>query len=104
MIVGGSSVFLIAIITKGMGIGDAKLVGLGGLMVGIPDILLAFWLATISGTIYIVYRWMIGRKIQRKDPIPFGPHLALGIALAYTSSDLIYRIMRIDGSILSIMS
>lgn len=90
MLLGGLSVFLIAVLTKAIGIGDAKLVGLGGLMVGLPDILLAFWLATISGTIYIVWRWVIGRNIKRKEPFPFGPHLAVGIAITYLYSDPIF--------------
>lgn len=89
MMLGGCGIFVLAFLTRGIGIGDAKLVGLGGLMVGLPDIFLAFWLATISGTVYIVMRFILNDQIGRKTPIPFGPHLSLGIVLAYLYGDRI---------------
>ena len=96
MFISGASIFLLAIVTKGIGIGDAKLVGLGGLAVGLPAILFAFWLATISGTIYIIWRWIIGKKIDRRTPIPFGPHLAFGIVISYLYHDPILQVSSFD--------
>mgnify|MGYP001237541302 CR=1 FL=1 len=92
MLMSGIGVFLLAVLTKGIGIGDAKLVGLGGLVVGLPEILFAFWFATISGMLYIIWRWIIGKKIGRKTPFPFGPHLALGIVILYLYDGVILRI------------
>jgi leader peptidase (prepilin peptidase)/N-methyltransferase len=62
----------------GMGMGDAKLVGVLGLFLGVW-VLPAFFVAFASGT--IVGIGMIVRKgvhASRKTPIPFGPFLALG--------------------------
>lgn len=87
MLIGGGSLFLLAYLTRGMGIGDAKLFALGGLIVGWPHIWLALWLATISGTSYLFFRFIIKQPIGRKTPFPFGPHLALGIYIAYLYGD-----------------
>ena len=70
MFISGLGILFIAIATKGIGIGDAKLVGLGGLVVGLPEIFFAIWFATISGMMYIIWRWLIGKKIGRKTPFP----------------------------------
>lgn len=104
MLLGGISVYLIAIVTRGIGIGDAKLVALGGLLVGFPDIFFAFWLATVSGMVFIVWRWALGRKIRRKEPIPFGPHLVVGILFTHLYMDLVLSYFFDLGSIRSIMS
>lgn len=94
MLLGGISVYLIAIVTRGIGIGDAKLVALGGLLVGFPNIFFAFWLATVSAMLYVVWRWALGKKIGRKEPISFGPHLVVGILFTHLYMDsvlLLYR-------------
>lgn len=92
MLISGVSIFLLAVVTKGIGIGDAKLVGLGGLAVGLPAILFAFWIATVSGMVYIIWKWFLGKKIDRKTPIPFGPHLAFGIVISYLYHDSIWQV------------
>lgn len=93
MVLGGITLFLLVMLTRGMGMGDVKLFALGGLVVGWPDIWLAFWLATISGTVYIVYRYLIGSPLGRKTPFPFGPHLCIGIYSTYLWGDHVFMVL-----------
>ncbi|MEK3838603.1 MULTISPECIES: prepilin peptidase [unclassified Paenibacillus] len=66
----------------GMGMGDFKLFALLGLVIGCPNVLLAFFAACLLGT-------LVGGTLQlagiakRGQPVPFGPWLALGALLAY---------------------
>jgi len=62
----------------GMGMGDAKLIGVLGLFLG-SAVVPAFFVAFISGT--VIGLAVIARKglfEGRRTPIPFGPFLALG--------------------------
>ena len=62
----------------GMGMGDAKLVGVLGLFLGaavVPAFFVAFVVGTLVGIGVIVRK---GMSVGRKTPIPFGPFLALG--------------------------
>ena len=65
----------------GMGFGDVKLAGLIGLYLGISLSLLALVLAFVLGATVGAGLLLLGLK-KRKDPIPFGPFLALGAFLA----------------------
>ena len=80
---GGGLILLIALLTKGgMGMGDVKLFALCGAVLGIGPAVLAFMLACAFGT--IVGMLLISFKIvQRRQPVPFGPWLALGTVIAY---------------------
>lgn len=80
---GFSLLLLIAIISKGgMGGGDIKLYGVVGLVLGVKLTLLSFFLATFIGTVIGVLG--IALKIwSRKQPVPFGPSIALGAVIAY---------------------
>jgi leader peptidase (prepilin peptidase)/N-methyltransferase len=63
---------------SGMGMGDAKLIGVLGLFLGIwvlPAFFVAFASGTIAGIAIIARK---GLSASRKTPIPFGPFLALG--------------------------
>lgn len=69
---------------KGMGGGDIKLAGYLGLhlgYLGLLHVLLGAFLGFISGGVIGVVLLLAGRK-GRKDPIPFGPHMALGALVA----------------------
>ena len=62
----------------GMGMGDAKLVGVLGLFLGaaiVPAFFVAFVVGTVVGIGVIARK---GMAVGRKTPIPFGPFLALG--------------------------
>ena len=63
---------------KGMGLGDAKLVGVLGLFLGAavaPALFVAFIVGTLLGIGIIVRK---GMAQGRKTAVPFGPFLALG--------------------------
>jgi len=69
--------FLIAVISPGaMGMGDVKLIIFLGLITGFPEILLLLFIAFVTGGLIAGTLLALG-KVSRKDPIAFGPYLAL---------------------------
>lgn len=81
--VGFFLLLLIAVISKGgMGGGDIKLFALLGFVLGIKMVLLSFFLATLFGALFGIIGLLIG-KLKRKNPIPFGPFIAVGTLAAY---------------------
>lgn len=76
--------FLIWLATKGkgMGFGDVKLAFLMGLVLGFPNIILAFYIAFLTGA-FIGIILILGRKAKFGKPIPFGPFLAFATTLSY---------------------
>lgn len=73
---------IIHIVTNGnMGMGDVKLMAACGLILGWKNILLALMIGSILGSVVGVT--MIALKLMsRKQQIPFGPYLSLGIIIA----------------------
>lgn len=75
---GGIFLFLPALIyPEGMGGGDIKMAAVLGIFLGWQQVLLVIFAATLAGSIMGITI----NKIQHKDlkePIPFGPYLALG--------------------------
>lgn len=73
---------IIHIVTNGnMGMGDVKLMAVCGLILGWKNILLALMIGSIVGS--VVGITMIALKLMnRKQQIPFGPYLSLGILIA----------------------
>jgi leader peptidase (prepilin peptidase)/N-methyltransferase len=70
--------FLLAVLAPGsMGMGDVKLVLFLGLILGYPEIVLALFLAFVSGGL-ISGILLALKRIGRKDTVAFGPYLALG--------------------------
>lgn len=73
---------------RGMGMGDVKLAGAIGLLMGFPASLTAFVAAFVTGAI-----WGVGlilfRKKSFKDAVPFGPFLVLGVFFSAAISDII---------------
>ena len=67
----------------GFGLGDVKFVGAAVLWIGLPMLPLMLIIAVCSalGTIVLLRRQVGGLK--GGDAIPFGPHLALGLWLAF---------------------
>jgi prepilin signal peptidase PulO-like enzyme (type II secretory pathway) len=74
-------------ITRGLGGGDVKLLAMSAWLIGGPQVLVAFFLATAIGTGYVGWRWMRHRPIRPGEPFPFAPHLACGIFIAYIWGD-----------------
>jgi leader peptidase (prepilin peptidase)/N-methyltransferase len=73
----GTLFLLLNLVTrgKGMGLGDVKLAGLMGLVLGFPKIVIALYLAFLTGALVGVILILLGRK-------RFGEHLAFGPFLA----------------------
>jgi prepilin signal peptidase PulO-like enzyme (type II secretory pathway) len=72
----------IAIMTHGgMGMGDAKLAGLIGLLAGWPNVIVALFVAFASGAVAGLGLIAAGR-IERRQGIPFAPALLLGTVAA----------------------
>lgn len=86
----GFLLFLLPILLypAGMGMGDAKLAGFIGLLLGMPETLAAVWAAFVLGGVVAALLLVSGRK-GRKDAIPFAPYLvfaALLVSLAAPQS------------------
>lgn len=82
-----ASFFLVIVLAsrgKGMGIGDIKLAFFMGLFLGWPSILVALFLAFLTGAI-IGTGLIISKNKTLKSEVPFGPFLVVGtfIALFY---------------------
>jgi prepilin signal peptidase PulO-like enzyme (type II secretory pathway) len=73
----GVTLGLLALLTGGVGMGDAKLAALIGLVVGWPAVLVALFAAFAIGAISGLLLIAVGR-IGRRQPVPFGPALAAG--------------------------
>ncbi|WP_379135565.1 prepilin peptidase [Paenibacillus sp. sgz500958] len=80
-VLGGGVILLLALF-GGMGLGDAKLFALFGWVIGFPNVILAFMLACLLGTIAGGIMILLG-SAERKQRIPFGPWLAAGSLIAY---------------------
>jgi leader peptidase (prepilin peptidase)/N-methyltransferase len=72
-----------------MGLGDVKLLMLLGWVLGLSNLIPAFMIACLLGS--LVGGILIFFKIvERKQPIPFGPFLLLGALFSFVyGSDLI---------------
>jgi len=73
---------------RGMGFGDVKLAVLLGLFLGFPDIVLALYIAFLTGggTGIILILW---KKKRLKSSVPFGPFLILGTLITFYFASLI---------------
>lgn len=66
---------------RGMGMGDAKLGFLLGLLVPFPKLLLLLFLAFLIGALFSLFLVVLSQK-KLKDTVPFGPFLVVGTLLA----------------------
>ncbi|RXT14715.1 A24 family peptidase [Ammoniphilus sp. CFH 90114] len=83
ILAGGGLLLLIALVSRGgMGGGDIKLMAVVGMAIGWKLTLLSFFIASLIGGI-VGFILLVTKKVKRKDPIPFGPFLALGTLIAY---------------------
>ena len=78
----GGLMFLLAVITKGFGMGDVKyLFNIGlilGLRQGFNALLIGFMIGGVVSLILLALK-----KVNKKDMIAFGPYLVLGAVLSF---------------------
>jgi leader peptidase (prepilin peptidase)/N-methyltransferase len=75
--------------TGGMGWGDIKLAACMGAFLGPGRCVVAFFAAFLAGALTGVLAMVLARR-DRRMPIPFGPFLALGGAIAVFAGDAIW--------------
>lgn len=74
--------YIIAIVTNGIGGGDIKLMAVSGLLLGFEATLVAFFIAAIvGGSVAVVL--LLTKQTHMKSLIAFGPYLCIGIYIAY---------------------
>ena len=61
-----------------MGLGDVKLAGLMGLFLGFPKIVVALYVAFLTGAVISLILVVLGKKKLRGSTVPFGPLLVIG--------------------------
>lgn len=85
--IGFGIIYLIVILTRGMGEGDIDIALICGLFLGIKGILVTLFLAIVLGGI-VATIILIFKLKERKAEIAFGPYLAIGgiIACLYGNS------------------
>jgi len=67
---------------RGMGLGDVKLAPVLGFLLGYPDVVIALYIAFLTGALVGVILILAGNKTL-KSKIAFGPFLVLGTAGAF---------------------
>ena len=89
-ITGGGLLLLAAVLSRGgMGGGDIKLAAVLGLLLGWQQLLVALFLAFASGSVIGIIM-LLSRLRQWREPIPFGPYLALGaIGAAFCGDNIL---------------
>lgn len=81
--------FIIALITGGIGGGDIKLFFVLGLLLGWKNIVVTFFVATILGGLVGIIVLIIKKNAGKKTEIPFGPFIAIGAYVAMLCGELI---------------
>ncbi|MCM2675177.1 A24 family peptidase [Shouchella plakortidis] len=90
-LIGFALLLLIAIISRGgMGGGDIKLFAVLGIVLGWKLVLLTLFLASTYGAIVGIGAKLL-KKVDRKQPIPFGPFIAAGALTAYFFGEALIR-------------
>lgn len=79
-VIAGPMLLVNAGIRDAFGGGDIKLMAAAGLLLGVQNILLAFFIAVISGAVGALV--VIGKKKTQRH-LAFGPYLTGGIALSW---------------------
>jgi len=84
--------YLLAFFSKGLGMGDVKLLGAMGVLLGAYGTLFAVLVASIVGSIVALY--LLARKrVNMKTKIPFGPFLALGTFVSLYLSERFFALL-----------
>ncbi len=78
---------------RGMGLGDVKFAFVMGLFLGYPGVIVAFYIAFLTGAIVGVILMITGKK-KWKSKIAFGPFLILGMSIVWVWKDYFLTIWR----------
>lgn len=79
---GGGVLWLVAVASReGMGGGDVKLAAMAGLYLGWRSALVGLFLGVLGGGV-VAAALLAARRLGRRDPMPFGPFLAVGFWVA----------------------
>lgn len=82
-LVGGGSLYLIVILSGGgMGLGDVKLAAAIGSFLGWKNTVDSLFAGFLIGGLVSVFLLIMGR-VKRKQPIPFGPFISIGVFLVF---------------------
>jgi len=76
---------------KGMGFGDVKLAFLIGLVLGWPKVVVAFYLAFLTGAFFGIILILLG-KAKLKQKIAFGPFLVFSTIVSFLWGEEIVRL------------
>jgi leader peptidase (prepilin peptidase)/N-methyltransferase len=89
---GGFFFFLFAVTKgRGMGFGDVKLALLLGLFLGFPNIVIALYVAFLTGAVIAFILVLEKKKKFSGSTIPFGPFLILGAFIAFFYGDFLWN-------------
>ena len=94
---GGGLFFLVAMLSRGgMGGGDIKLIAMIGAFLGWQAVLVTIFLSALLGAC-VGLSLILLKKKGRKDPVPFGPFLAMGGIIAMVwGTELVHLYARIS--------
>lgn len=85
--VGYLLIFIIILVSRGgMGAGDMKLFGVLGIVLGLKEVLLAFFLSCLIGAVIGIIMQLMGRT-GRGQAIPFGPYIVAGTFITYFAGE-----------------
>lgn len=76
---------------QGMGLGDVKLMAALGAFLGFPHILLALFIASVSGSVVGILQLGL-KRIGFREQIPFGPYLVFGALVAFFWGDRLIQV------------
>lgn len=100
MVVGGGSLYLVAILgdklfkKESMGGGDIKMAAMLGAFLGWQKVVFIFFGSAAVGMVISIFVLALSKKIRRSRMIPFGPFLAIAafIAILYGDTIIAYYI------------
>lgn len=78
---------------KGMGLGDVKFAFVIGFLVGFPKVIVAFYLAFLTGAALSLILILAGRKTM-KSTIPFGPFLSGATVTSLYFGDRLWGVLK----------
>lgn len=81
---------IIVLVTKGMGMGDVKLMVVAGFILGLKSTLVSFMITSLVGGAFAIFL-LLNKKASRKTELPYGPFICLGVYLAYLFGETLWQ-------------